>query len=498
MYSGAGFSDWEIGDVDVFIDEEGVYHLFHLIIPNHDYIAHATSKDGITWKRNKNALFVGHPGEWDDDMLWTMHVSKAKGGGYEMYYTGLQLDDKGKNQKVGRAFSDDLINWDKEDKYQLPLESQGPHYESLEENPREWLSFRDPFKYEHQGDTYVLMCARVNKGPLSRRGCVGLAKLVDNQFELQPPLLVPHVYDDVECPCVFEFKGKHYLVGSIREDIKVRYWFSDSFEGEYSAFHANVLLPQGNYAARIVRKGDHLLVFNFYFIGDSVNVHRALPAPKELDVDSEGRLVLKSFYGWKKKMKKSVVQKDFMQPKKLFENETASFSQDDEKWFVSSKSGYEIFAFEKPSDNIIWEGILKLEGLGKCGLILDSDDEGNGYFISFDYENGFVQIRAWGYNPHDNHNNFVFNSLQTNQFEINDERIVVFKLIRYGSYIELSINGSVKLTLIDSVYSNKLIGIYSSSSLISLSNSVIHSLPDEGEEYAIPHLSDMAPHSTSH
>ena len=32
MYSGSGFSNWEIGDVDVFIDEKGVHHLFHLII----------------------------------------------------------------------------------------------------------------------------------------------------------------------------------------------------------------------------------------------------------------------------------------------------------------------------------------------------------------------------------------------------------------------------------------------------------------------------------
>ena len=52
--------------------------LFHLIIPNHDYIAHAVSKDGISWKRVKNALFVGDPGEWDDDMLWTMHVCEDR------------------------------------------------------------------------------------------------------------------------------------------------------------------------------------------------------------------------------------------------------------------------------------------------------------------------------------------------------------------------------------------------------------------------------------
>ena len=84
MYSGSGFSKWEIGDIDVFI-HDGKFHLFHLIIPNHDYIAHTTSDDGINWERNKNALFVGHPGEWDDDMLWTMHISKEDDL-FTMYY----------------------------------------------------------------------------------------------------------------------------------------------------------------------------------------------------------------------------------------------------------------------------------------------------------------------------------------------------------------------------------------------------------------------------
>jgi len=54
MYSGSGFSEWEIGDLTVII-HKGIYHLFHLIIPSHDYVAHATSKDGISRRRVENA-----------------------------------------------------------------------------------------------------------------------------------------------------------------------------------------------------------------------------------------------------------------------------------------------------------------------------------------------------------------------------------------------------------------------------------------------------------
>ena len=59
-----------------------------------------------------------------------------------------------------------------------------------------------------------------------------------------------------------------------------------------------------------------------------------------------------------------------------------------------------------------------------------------------------------------------------------------FRLIRYGRYIELSINDVVKLTLMDYTYSGNGIGLYSSSSVISLQDSILTVLPDPEEEYA--------------
>jgi hypothetical protein len=61
MYSGSGFSSWEIGDVDVFIDENGVHHLFHLIIPNHDYIAHAVSWGRSFLEKSKKCFVCRRP-----------------------------------------------------------------------------------------------------------------------------------------------------------------------------------------------------------------------------------------------------------------------------------------------------------------------------------------------------------------------------------------------------------------------------------------------------
>jgi len=484
MYTGSGFSDWEIGDITVII-HKGIYHLFHLIIPNHDYIAHAVSNDGISWKREKNALFVGHPGEWDDDMLWTMHVVENDGI-FEMYYTGLQRKDRGIISRIGFAYSYDLIHWEKDLKKIFPIEPKGIYYETYEQNPRKWVSFRDPFLFKHEGESYILIAARALHGPISRRGCVGMVKIKEDEVELMPPLLYPLVYDDIECPCVFELNGRYYLLGSIREDIKVRYWFAPNFLEEYHSFHEDVLLPPGNYAARIVQDGPHMLLYNFFYAYGQINALRVLPPPKQLSTDERGRLLLKSYYRWEQMITQTITQEQFNNCKTLLANPTAFYEKQDDKFTCGSRSGYELFCFKKPAANFIWEGILAVEGMGKLGLLTDMDEDGNGYFISFDVGNGISTIRSWGFNPKDNKQNFIFNDIQTAAFKLSEDATLHFRLIRYGNYIELSINGVVKLTLMDYTFSGNYFGLYTASSVISLQHSLLHNLPKPLEEYAGP------------
>lgn len=491
MYSGSGFSDWEIGDITVII-HDGIYHLFHLIIPNHDYIAHAISKDGISWKRVNNALFVGNPGEWDDDMLWTMHVCEV-GNKFEMYYTGLQRRDRGVISKIGLAESYNLIDWVKNKKKIFPIEPKGIYYETSATNPRKWLSFRDPFRFVYKDEVYLLLCARTITGPVSRRGCIGLVKITNDVVELMPPLIKPLVYDDVECPCVFELHGNFYVMGSIREDIKVRYWFAPDFFGEYHSFHDDVLLPQGNYAARTVMDGDHLLVNNFFYTDGKVNSLRVLPPPKELDTDGKGRLILKSYYRWEQMVIKTIAQPEIKDVFHLFANATASSTIDPDKWICGARSGYELFCFQKPSASFMFEGLLTVEGMGKMGLVSDVDLEGNGYYFAFDISNGLIQLRAWGFNALNNRENFIFKDIQSAVFTINEDRSFYFKLIRYGNYIELSIDGMVKLTLIDYTYSGNGIGLYSASSILSLQELTVKVLPDPEEEYASQEVEQKLP-----
>ncbi len=125
-----------------------------------------------------------------------------------------------------------------------------------------------------------------------------------------------------------------------------------------------------------------------------------------------------------------------------------------------------------------------MEGMGKLGLVSDIDHECNGYFISFDVSNGLVNIRSWGFNHLNTRQNFIFNDIQSGIFSINKEKSFHFRLIRYGHYIELSIDGVVKLTLMDYTYSGSGIGLYSASSVISLQQSKVKILPVPEGEYA--------------
>jgi beta-fructofuranosidase len=430
-----------------------------------------------------NALFVGHPGEWDDDMLWTMHVCEVNGI-FEMYYTGLQRQDRGVISRIGFAESTDLVDWKKNRKDFFPIEPKGIYYETHHTNPRTWLSFRDPFRFEFKGEVYILVATRTTSGPISRRGCVGLVRITGHSFELLPPLLYPMVYDDVECPCVFELNGRFYLLGSIREDIKVRYWVAPDFFGEYQSFDADVLLPPGNYAARTVQDGQHLLVYNFFYTHGNVNSLRVLPPPKELVTDDAGRLLLKSYYRWEEMVTRTLKQEEITEVKNLFGNPTAKTLLQPEKWICGTRSGYEVFCFKKPSASFIWEGLLTVDGLGKLGLVIDIDQDGNGYFISFDLSIGIVNIRTWGFNPLNTRENFIFHNIQSGTFATTKNQSIYFRVIRYGNYIELSIDGTVKLTLIDYTFSGSGIGLYSASSVISLQNTVVKVLPDPPEEYA--------------
>jgi beta-fructofuranosidase len=476
MYTSRGFREWEIGDIDV-IRRGDEYHLFHLVLPNHDYIAHAVSDDGMTWKRTRNALYTGEPGDWDDDMLWTMHVSRNPARRmFEMFYTGLHRAENGYVQRIGRAVSRDLMHWRKENEHNLPLAAGDAHYEESGQSDRGWISFRDPYLFRHEKQDWLLLCARVPHGLGSRRGCVGLVRRTEMGYVREPPLFFPRVYDDIECPSLVTLDGTFYLIGSIREDMEVQYWWSDSFRGDYRSVRSNVLLPKGNYAARTMQDGRHVLVFNFYI--DGLNVEsgtRTLPPPKELRRDAGGRLELVSYHRWdEKKRRARTLAHEHFRPH--LENAAAGSAGEGDSFRFFSRCGYEVFTASEEDGAWIWEGELRVIQQGRCGLVFGLDDQLNGYFISLDATHGLTVIRAWGSRPERVFQNFVYEDLQFAPFPANPDGRYAFRLLRWGSYIELSLDGVVRLTLVDARFKGRNLGVYVESAEVALSTSVVHSL----------------------
>jgi beta-fructofuranosidase len=480
MYASHGFLRSDIGDVDV-VFHDGVYHLFHLVLPNHDFIAHAVSKDGMTWRRVPNALFVGDPGSWDDDMLWTMHVSADpdRPGGWRMFYTGLARVEYGRIQRVGLARSDDLYTWTRVEDGSYPLEIAGDWYESSVDEGRKWVSFRDPFFYRDpaSGDRLLLSAARVKKGPIIRRGCVGLAReTAPDRFEFEAPLYVPGIYDDVEVPNLMHLDGRYYLIGSIREDTKIRYWQADTIAGAFENFADNVLLPKGNYAARICDVGGRFLLFNFFSRTETIHgretVARLLPPPKELVTDEAGRLLLKSFRGFDDFVRNPFRVTNPAEFSPLFGNPHASITDGEEAMHLTCPSGFEAFLVPGEHEDFRLRAKLQLEGLGKCGLVLRVSEEGDGYYLSLDLVKGYAQFRRWGANPHPEFEHaFSYRTLQSGNFVAhNARRVWDLEVVCHGAYIEISINGQVTLSLVDDTYFSGRVGFYTESAQLKLSD----------------------------
>lgn len=495
MYASHGFLQSDIGDVDVLY-HDGLYHLFHLVLPNHDFIAHAVSEDGMTWRRVRNVLFVGDPGSWDDDMLWTMHVSgdPERPGSWRMFYTGLSRSEFGRIQRVGLARSDDLYTWTRCEEGGYPLEIDGRFYESSAEEGRKWVSFRDPFFYVDPvgGERLLLFSGRVKDGPLIRRGCVGVAREVaPDRFAFRPHLHKPGLYDDVEVPNLVLIGGTYYLIGSIREDTKIHYWHADRLEGPYVNFFDNVLLPRGNYAARICRAGDRVLLFNFFarkamYYGRE-NINRLLPPPKEIVKDAEGRLVLKSFAGFDRLVRETRDVTEAGEIGLLFGNPHATLGEDDGDLRFGCLSGYEAFLLPGEHEDFRLRARLVMEGRGKCGLVLRVSDEGNGYYLALDLVKGHARIRHWGEsaNPEFEYA-FRFEVLQNGDFYIQPGTTEwQIEVVTHGMYLEFSINGQVTLSLVDDGFHCGRVGFYAESAVLRLSDVRIETLSRRVAEEAV-------------
>tara|TARA_R110002111_G_scaffold259308_1_gene329215 strand:- start:13201 stop:14814 length:1614 start_codon:yes stop_codon:yes gene_type:complete len=524
MFSESTWSRKSIGDVDV-VYHDGLYHLFHLVLPNHDFIAHAISDNALNWRRVDNALFIGDPGSWDDLMLWTMHVTPDphQPGRWRMFYTGVSRRDQGKKQRIGMACSDDLFHWEKADiNWQdergrsdpkivkevlaklkssisnnikarqnlescFPLQPDPEFYESSTDTERNWVSFRDPFYFREEDQGWLLMAARMNEGPLIRRGCVGLMEEISpNQFRALPPLHAPMMYDDIEVPNLFRIDGDYYLIGSLREDAKIRYWHTSDLEQPWKNYYDNVLLAKGNYAGRICQDDEGILLWNFYVTDpQDRTTNNLLPPPKRLARHRNGQLHLKTFEGIENRVTGPLNSRCLHTLKGA--RDEAYFCLMNSSLEVISQAGFQGFVFDEEINCFMMRCRFSMKGAGKCGILCRIDpDTHDGYYISLDLIKGIAQYRSWKTGPEKSGENMMqFQSLQDGFWSAADPRDVDVKLISFGSYHELSIDGSVVLSLANENFSSGLLGFYVESASLHIDHLQVQHLksPTQSDEH---------------
>ncbi len=183
MYRPAGLWAWDFW----LARDDRRWHLFHLQAPRTVHpddrhwcasVGHAVSADLREWTTLPTALEPGPPGEWDDTAIWTGSIILHNSGRWMMAYTGISRRDGIATERIGLAWSDDLVTWDKDSGN--PVVVSDPH---RFEQPGEtaWQhGWRDPFLWRNGESYQMLICARSNAAvPLDRRGVVATANSAD-------------------------------------------------------------------------------------------------------------------------------------------------------------------------------------------------------------------------------------------------------------------------------------------------------------------------------
>ncbi len=499
MYTETEGSRKAIGDVDV-VYHDGLYHLFHLVLPNHDFIAHAVSTDAINWRRVNNALFIGDPGAWDDLMLWTMAVSPDphQPGRWRMFYTGLSRREQGGIQRLGLAVSDDLFHWRKEDvswtddrgphdpekvlqareiarqqssscrsamydpESHFPLEAPPQYYESSLDEGRNWVSFRDPYYYREGDRGWLIMAARVKEGPIVRRGCVGvMEEVAEGKFSARPSLHHPGLYDDIEVPNLLKIENEYYLIGSLREDAKIRYWHTDKIGSPWRSYYDNVLLAQGNYAARVCEDDKGWLLWNFFTLGGPDRTKQNLmPPPKRLHRTKNGMLRATTYEKLDQFLGERIDTRCVHSLHKGIGEQFCSI--DGNNLDLGCEAGFQAFVFDGSIESAKLSAKIDLYGLGKCGVIFRVDPETqDGYYLSLDLLKGVAQLRSWHTGaPGSGEHMMQFKTLQGSNWHSETPGQAEISLIAFGHYLEFSVDGRVVLTLADSTFTEGLFGVY--------------------------------------
>ncbi|MBE0565488.1 MAG: hypothetical protein IH621_06020 [Krumholzibacteria bacterium] len=155
-YAHPGRQVWDFSVTRV----DSVYHIFyHTILestPHSSYgdtIWHATSSDLIHWDE-PGPIIVSGTGAWDASAVWAPDIFRDEAGArWGLAYTGA---DAGMNQRLGLAWSEDLVQWSPAAN---PVHEPEPGIYAWDPAGT-WSDFRDPFLWRQDDTWHLLLTAK--------------------------------------------------------------------------------------------------------------------------------------------------------------------------------------------------------------------------------------------------------------------------------------------------------------------------------------------------
>jgi len=176
-------------------------------------IGHAVSNDLSNWRILAPILRPNpDPAAPDSYTTWTGSIVRHNGR-WEMFYTGTSKAENGRVQRICRATSTNLENWQRRPVAASALHDP-KHYEVLDLAAWHDQSWRDPWivRDPASGRFHMFITSRAASGPADGRAAIAHAISDDlEQWQTHPPVFAPGWFGEMEVPQVEQIGDYWYL-----------------------------------------------------------------------------------------------------------------------------------------------------------------------------------------------------------------------------------------------------------------------------------------------
>lgn len=379
-----------------------------------------------------------------------MHTFPWKGRFY-MLYTCLAQADDGRLQKTGLAVSDDLIHWTKVP--HNPVAAPDPRWYEADLGSSGRADWRDPFAWI-EGDTiHGLICAHEKDGPFNRRGCVAHITSKDAlHWTVEPPFYTPRISTDLEIPSVFKLNGRYYLLGHIVYPSVDVYRIAERLEGPWRRPMDDMLLPAPNHDVHACQWRGQLLLFNWIAAGkydDGGDPIRMLPPPKVVKANPDGTLFLTPHdAGWDAAATepwRTVPAREILPKGRTYRGD---WRVTEDKLLCDSHPGMGLQLLDGTWADFDLEATLSSADAPEFGIVFRSDDIADQCMrVSCIQGRQTVELHRFYERINFNAIGRGFECLQTRHVAFDTGKPFRIRVSACGPYIEVSIDGSVRLAM---------------------------------------------------